>query len=256
VRFASLGSGSAGNALIVEAGATRLMLDCGFGLADTVFRLERIGVAPESIAAILVTHEHDDHVGGVWRFARRYGTPVHLTYGTLVASGSAFAPADVATRIVDGHSPFAIGDLEIFPFPVPHDAREPVQFVIGDGVRRLGVLTDTGCTTAHIEVSLSGLEGLVLECNYDEEMLRVGGYPPPLQRRIAGRLGHLANSAAADLLSRLNASRLQHLVAAHVSRRNNHADRARKVLADVLGCSPEWIGVANQDGGFAWRSLG
>jgi len=255
MRFASLGSGSAGNALIVEAGATRVMLDCGFGLADSVRRLNRIGIEPQSIAAILVTHEHDDHVGGVSRFARRYGTPVHLTYGTLVAAGSAFAAADVGTRMVDGHSPFAIGDLEIFPFPVPHDAREPVQYVIGDGVRRLGVLTDTGCTTAHIEVMLSGLEALVLECNHDEGMLRSGSYPPVVQRRIAGRLGHLANSAAADLLSRLDGSRLQHLVAAHLSRENNHEELARAALAQVLGCSPDWIDVADQNEGLGWRAV-
>jgi phosphoribosyl 1,2-cyclic phosphodiesterase len=255
VRFASLGSGSAGNALVVEAGATRVMLDCGFGLADCLRRLQRIGVEPESIAAILVTHEHDDHVGGVPRFARRYRTPVHLTYGTLVSSGAAFERTNVSTHVVDGHSPFAIGELEVFPFPVPHDARDPVQYVISDGVRRLGVLTDTGGSTEHIEAMLTGVEALVLECNYDEGMLRSGGYPPVLQRRIAGRFGHLANSAAAELLSRLDASRLQHLIAAHLSLRNNHPALARAALARVLGCSPDWMGVAGQDEGFGWRSL-
>jgi phosphoribosyl 1,2-cyclic phosphodiesterase len=118
------------------------------------------------------------------------------------------------------------------------------------------VLTDTGSTTGHIEAMLSGLQGLVLECNYDAELLRSGAYPPVLQRRIAGRLGHLENRAAADLLSRLDASRLQHLVAAHLSRKNNDPGRARGVLAEVLGCSPDWIGVADQDEGFRWRSLG
>ena len=181
---------------------------------------------------------------------------MHLTYGTLVATGAAMESAEVRKAIIDGHSPFAIGDLEIFPFPVPHDAREPVQFVIGDGLHRLGILTDTGCGTVHIEAMLSGLDALVLECNHDEEMLAVGHYPQVVKHRIAGRLGHLANRTAAGILSRLDATRLRHVVAAHLSHQNNRADLARAALADVMGCSAEWIGVADQEEGFGWRSLG
>lgn len=255
MRFASLGSGSRGNALVVEHGQTRILLDCGFCLADSVRRLRRLGIEPESLSAIVVTHEHEDHIGGVARFARHYRTPVHLTYGTLVASGGAMSGAEVTTVVIDGNSAFTIGDLEVFPFPVPHDAREPVQYVIGDGVRRLGVLTDAGRTTAHIEAVLSGLEALVLECNHDEEMLRGGSYPPVVKDRIAGPLGHLANSAAADLLARLDTSRLRHLVAAHLSQQNNQSDLARDALSGVMGCSPDWVGVADQASGFEWRSI-
>lgn len=255
MRFASLGSGSRGNALVVEAGRTRLLLDCGFGLDETVKRLARLGVEPESVTAIVVTHEHDDHSGGVARFARCYRTPIHLTYGTLVASGMARAAAELTTVVIDGHTPFSVGDVELFPFPVPHDAREPVQYVLGDGEHRLGVLTDVGATTAHIESMLSGLEALVLECNHDEAMLRESAYPAVVKRRIAGRLGHLANRAAADLLSRLDTSRLHHLVAAHLSRQNNRAALARAVLADVIGWNPDAIGIADQDEGFGWRTL-
>jgi phosphoribosyl 1,2-cyclic phosphodiesterase len=231
------------------------MLDCGFGLDESVRRLARLGIAPDSLSAIVVTHEHDDHVGGVARFARRYRTPVHLTYGTLVAAGGALAGEQVSVVVIDGHSPFAIDDLEVFPFPVPHDAREPVQYVFGDGDRRLGVLTDVGATTSHIEAMLSGLEGLVLECNHDETMLSKGTYPPVVKRRIAGRFGHLANAAAADLLSRLDTSRLRHLVAAHLSVQNNRAELARTALAGVLGWETDAVGVADQDQGFDWRSL-
>ena len=255
MRFASLGSGSGGNALVVEHGRTRLLLDCGFGRDESVRRLARLGIAPESLTAIVVTHEHDDHIGGVARFARSYRTPVHLTFGTLVAAGAAFAGGEVPTVVIDGHTPFAIDDLEVFPFPVPHDAREPVQYVFGDGDRRLGVLTDTGSATAHIESMLSGLEALVLECNHDEELLTLGSYPAVVKKRIAGRFGHLANSAAADLLARLDTSRLRHLVAAHLSRQNNRADLARAGLAKAIGWDAEAIGIADQDHGFGWRCL-
>src|SRR6478752_10164301 len=139
MRFASIGSGSEGNGLVVESGKTRLLIDCGFGVRDTAARLARIGVAPESLSAILVTHEHADHVGGVPPFAARYGIPVWSTFGTLTVMGD---PFDGITHVYgfDSHDAFAIGDLSIHPFPVPHDAREPVQFVISDGVFRLGML--------------------------------------------------------------------------------------------------------------------
>jgi len=231
------------------------MLDCGFGLDEAVRRLARLDIEPASLTAIVVTHEHDDHIGGVARFARCYRTPVHLTFGTLVASGGTFPGGEVPTVVIDGHTPFAIGDLEVFPFPVPHDAREPVQYVFGDGDRRLGVLTDVGATTAHIESMLSGLEALVLECNHDEAMLGAGSYPAVVKRRIAGRFGHLANRAAADLLTRLDTTRLRHLVAAHLSRQNNRAELARAALADSIGWDTDAIGIADQDEGFGWRCL-
>ena len=130
-------------------------------------------------------------------FAARYGIPVWLTFGTLEMVGERFA---AWTRIYgfDSHDAFAIGDLEVRPFPVPHDAREPVQFVVGDGAHRLGVLTDIGMTTRYVETSLSGCDALVLECNHDLDMLAGGDYPWPLKQRIAGRFGHLHNEAAAD----------------------------------------------------------
>lgn len=252
IRFASLGSGSRGNALLIEAGTTRVMLDCGFPLRETVRRLGRLGVAPEGITAVIVTHEHADHVGGVRRFASRFGIPVWLTHGTLAALGSR-APADV--QVFDCHAAFAICDMCIEPFPVPHDAREPTQFVFGDGRLRLGVLTDVGDVTPHVEAMLSGCDGLVLECNHDTEMLRTGTYPAALKRRIASRFGHLDNDSAARLLGRLDNRRLQHIIAAHLSEENNRPQLARSALCGALGCAAQWIGVADQQTGFAWRSL-
>ena len=254
MRFASLGSGSQGNALIVEAGSTRLMLDCGFGIGECVSRLERLGLEPADLDAILVTHEHDDHIGGVARFTRKHELPVFLTYGTLTAlNGERGAPAEIT--IIDSHTPFAIGDIEVRPFPVPHDAREPAQFVFSDGAATLGVLTDVGSSTPHITSMLSGLSALVLECNHDADLLANGAYPPSLKRRIASRFGHLANDAAAQLLAGLDCSRLQHLIAAHLSQQNNTPDLARTAMADAVGCTPDWIGVATQEDGFSWRGV-
>lgn len=254
MRFAFLGSGSQGNALVVESGNTRILLDCGFGLAETATRLGRLGLEPTDLSGVVVTHEHDDHIGGVARLARRHGLPVWLTHGTLNGFEALFA--DVAqVNVIEGYAPFSIGDVLVEPFPVPHDAREPAQFVFGDGARRLGVLTDTGTSTPHIESRLTGCHALVLECNHDPEMLESSSYPRRLRERIAGRFGHLDNASAAQLLGRLDNGRLQHLVAAHLSQENNRPELAREALSGVMGCDPAWIAIAEQATGLDWRQI-
>ena len=253
MRFVSLGSGSRGNALLVESGKTRLLVDAGFGPREMSRRLERLGVAACDINAVLVTHEHSDHVGGVFACARKYDWSVLLTHGTL--AGCRQADGEVHTRIINSHEALAVGDIKVQPFPVPHDAREPVQFVFEDGANRLGVLTDAGHVTAHMVEMLNACDALVLECNHDAEMLAEGRYPQALKTRIGGRWGHLDNTAAALLLSRLEHSRLRHVVAAHLSEENNRPELARSALAEVLGCGLDWIGVATQNEGFAWRGI-
>lgn len=254
MKFASLGSGSEGNALLVAAGRTLVLMDCGFGLQDTLLRLARLGVSAEQLSGIAVTHEHGDHLGGVARLARRFNLPVWLTHGTLRSQPDAFAGI-AGLNEIDPHQAFAIGDIEITPYPVPHDAAEPVQFLFSDGARRLGVLTDTGCSTAYIEQTLSGCHALVLECNHDSGMLMEGDYPYFLKQRVGGRFGHLNNQDAAAILSRLDASRLQHLIAAHLSRKNNTAELAVQALSGTLDCEAGWVGVATQEEGFAWREI-
>jgi len=254
MRFASLGSGSGGNALLIESGTTRVLLDCGFGPSELTARLNRVGLAPGDLSAVIVTHEHEDHCGGVAALASRFGIPVYLTRGTLSALG-AEGRAIRHRVLIDPYTKFAIDGVEVRPFPVPHDAREPVQFVISDGAVRLGMLTDTGQPTPHIAEVLSGVDALVLECNHDLDMLMNGPYPARLKNRIAGRLGHLANTASAELVRAVDCTRLQHLVAAHISRTNNTPELARTALAHALGCDAEWIGVATQEDGFAWRQI-
>ncbi|MEK6594174.1 MAG: MBL fold metallo-hydrolase [Pseudomonadota bacterium] len=254
MRFASLGSGSEGNGLVVEAGKTRILLDCGFGIGDTAVRLARLGLEPAGLDAIIVTHEHADHIDGVARLARKHELPVYLTYGTLTALDNRRS-AIAQITVIDSHTPFSIGDIEIRPYPVPHDAREPAQYVFSDGKSSLGVLTDTGASTPHIETMLSGLDALVLECNHDLDMLENSKYPPYLKQRIAGRLGHLDNASAAQLLAGVDCSRLQHFLAAHLSQQNNTPELARAAVAQALNCGPEWIGVADQRNGFDWRDL-
>ena len=253
LRFASLGSGSRGNGLVVEAGASRVLLDCGFSPRDCERRLGRLGLVPSDLAGIAVTHEHDDHIGDALPFAARHGLQVWMTHGTWRAIADTAAPSHVT--LVDSHHPFVVGELCISPFPVPHDAREPVQFVFSDGASRLGVLTDIGAPTRHVAETLSGCDALVLECNHDAGMLARGPYPAWLKQRIGGPFGHLANDAAAELLAMLDTRGLKHVVAAHLSESNNTPELARRALAEALGCEESWIGVASQDRGFDWRAL-
>jgi phosphoribosyl 1,2-cyclic phosphodiesterase len=254
MRFASLGSGSKGNAWVVQAGRTTVMVDCGFGPREAVRRLARLGLVAEGLDAILVTHEHSDHGRGVAQLASRARCPVWLSHGCL-AMLEALGAAPAAANMLAGHEAFALGDLEITPYPVPHDAREPVQFTFSDGARRFGLLTDAGHVTPHIEAVLGGSNALALECNHDVAMLQAGSYPAALQRRILGPYGHLDNAAAAALLERVAGAGLTHVVAAHLSQHNNAPELARAALAGALGCEDAWVGVADQEMGLDWREI-
>jgi phosphoribosyl 1,2-cyclic phosphodiesterase len=257
VRFASLGSGSEGNALLVEmqsgTTATRVLLDCGFSAKEVERRLMRLGSGVDVLDAIVITHEHSDHIGSALTLARKWSIPLYMSWGTARAVGA--DEADVDLRVLWGDESVAIGDLSILPYTVPHDAREPLQYVFTDGARRLGVLTDVGTSTPHISAVLSGCDALVLECNHDLQMLAASRYPRSLKARIGGDHGHLNNGAAAEILASLDRSRLQHLVAAHLSQQNNLPELAQAALAAVMGAAAVEVVVASQSDGFDWLNV-
>lgn len=262
MKFASLGSGSEGNALLISsssvaagigAHATTVMLDCGFGLKETEKRLATRGMQPGDIDAILVTHEHQDHVGGVFKFARRYRIPVWLSFGTYQAVRDTCNGVEL-NFCRDGAA-FAVNDLSLMPYTVPHDAREPVQFVASDGKSRLGVLTDAGQATAHLISALDGCDALMLECNHDRQMLADSSYPASLKRRIGGAYGHLSNQVSGEILSLLDKVRLKTVVGAHLSASNNTPELARDALtAGLAGCAAS-IMIACQHQGFDWVEM-
>jgi phosphoribosyl 1,2-cyclic phosphodiesterase len=244
--LASLGSGSRGNGTLVAMGGCRLLVDCGFTVRQTRDRLARLGLVPQQLTAILVTHEHADHVQGVMPLARQYGLPVYLSYGTR-RGVSDWRGIDV--RTFDSHAPFQVGNVRITPVPVPHDAREPTQFVFEAAGRRLGVLTDLGHVTRHVAAAYRRCDALLVEANHDTEMLWRGDYPLALKRRIASPLGHLANEQTVALLHELGASPSRYVVVGHISEQNNDAARIAAAFAGLD------VSFANQQHGFDWLSL-
>lgn len=256
MRFASLGSGSKGNATLIEADQTCLMLDCGFTVKETEVRLERLGKTGYDLDAILVTHEHSDHLKGVGALARKYKKPVYLTAGTYHQGRLGNLPE---IEWVNCHQSFEIKDIGVQPVAVPHDAREPCQYVFTNQERKLGVLTDLGSLTPHVEAHYSGLDALVLEFNHDLQMLEDGPYPYQLKQRILGDYGHLSNAQAAQFLMRIKCDKLQHLVLSHVSQQNNSKELVCSAVTELLEnrvrCGDKGFTVACQDKGFDWRVI-
>lgn len=257
MRFCSLGSGSGGNATIVEAGngtaARRLLIDCGFSLREFESRLARAGLAGDDLDAVFVTHEHGDHVGCALALARRHSLPLWMSRGTWRAIGEPQLPG-LLQFARDGQA-IDVGGLHLMPYTVVHDAHEPLQLRCSDGARHLGVLTDVGTITPHLLAHLQGCDALLLECNHDTALLAGSSYPASLKSRIGGRLGHLSNDTAAQILAACLHGGLKHLVAAHLSERNNTPHLARAALAQVCGSAPADIVVADPLHGFGWLSL-
>lgn len=239
-----LGSGSAGNAIWVESGGTRVLLDAGLSLRETARRCARHGLRLRELSALLLTHEHADHCYGAGVLSRKLGAPVHATAGTFC--GLRDAPEDGLRRIVRAGEPVSVGALSITPFAVPHDAREPVGYVVDDGRTRAAVVTDLGAVTEGVVRALQGLDALVLEFNHDVRMLLEGPYPWSLKKRIRGGLGHLSNVEAGRLLRRVLHPGLRHLVLAHLSEQNNTEALATREAEAVLDGSGVRLSVASQ----------
>ncbi len=252
MRFASLGSGSRGNATLVESGDTLLMVDCGFSLRETRRRLQRLQVDPAAISAILVTHEHSDHISGVGALARALDVPVYLTHGTE-RSGRLGACANVVT--FNAGESFSVGCIAVRSVVVPHDAREPCQYLFSRNGCRIGVLTDLGSMTPHVIDAYRGCHGLLLEFNHCTDLLANGPYPPSLKSRVGGDWGHLSNRQACELLSQIATDDLRQLAIAHISEQNNARDA---VESQLLTRVPAWrngVVWADQSAGFPWLEV-
>ena len=257
MRFCSLGSGSGGNALVVEAsgpaGTHRVLIDCGFSQRELEARLARVGLEASALNAIFVTHEHGDHIGCAVGLARRHGIALWMSRGTWCAIGEPDLPG--LLHFARDSQRITIGALELLPYTVPHDAKEPLQLRCSASAAHLGVLTDVGCSTPHLVAQLQGCDALVLECNHDRAMLAASSYPASLKARVGGRFGHLANDKAAQILAACMHSGLRHLVAAHLSLQNNRPDLVRQSLAPVWGRGEASIVMADAQTGSEWIDL-
>jgi phosphoribosyl 1,2-cyclic phosphodiesterase len=254
LRFKSLGSGSTGNATVIQARSTtsitHLLVDCGLGIRQLDLRLGQAGMLAEQIDAIFITHEHADHIGCARQLALRERIPVWMSHGTYTAMGE--PDFHGLLRIACDTQAIEIGALQVLPFTVPHDAREPLHLTGTDGDERLGILTDLGHATSHVMEQLAGCGSVLLECNHDPQMLAASAYPPFLKRRVGGAYGHLANDAAAAIARAIQGAGLKQVVAAHLSEQNNRPELARAALAMALGCGAADIRVADAANGSDW----
>ena len=252
MRFCVLGSGSRGNATYLESGGTGILIDGGMSGKELQHRLAAIGVDLSTITAVLVTHEHNDHIQGVGVLSRRARIPVYANGPTFSAAAKIINKPFAAHEFETGRS-FVLRSLEIHPFSISHDTADPVGFRISDGHLSFGYCTDTGKVSKLMRHRLAGCEAIVLESNHDALMLRNGTYPPYLKQRIRSDHGHLDNSAAASFLRELVHEKMQHVVLAHLSEENNHPEIAFKTaLAAVNGNNSGnggdlRISVANQE---------
>ena len=245
-----LGTGSAGNATLVEAGETRILVDAGFSGREMARRLARIGLTPDAVDAIVITHDHRDHTHGVGIFSRRHGTPVYITDRTRTACAGLFRGTETLRHYQAGRT-FEIGAIRVETFLTVHDAADPVAVALvdRDTGARVGLAMDLGRPNAQIRIALEHSDFLVLESNHDEELLRTGGYPASVRQRIASSHGHLSNHAAARFACELLHPRLAGVLLAHLSQDCNRPELAAAVVGDALRDAgyQGFLDVASQD---------
>ena len=250
MKFASLGSGSRGNATIVYSQDTYIMVDCGFSAKEATQRLGQIGLNPIKINAILLTHEHGDHVKGAGAFSRRYKTPIWSTFGTYQQAKLGKLPAIHYISPHGGH--FKIKNIEVMPYAVPHDAKEPCQYTFQAENKKLAILTDIGCITPHILKHLADLNGLLVEANHDPKMLQRSAYPPSVRKRVASNMGHLNNMQTVELLKKMNYEHLKTLVIGHLSEQNNQVEMVHDEIKKVVSAFQQPFKILQQDVPSEW----
>lgn len=244
--FCNLGSGSKGNCTYLRHQQGAILIDQGFSLKTVEERFACCGLNPRDVAAIIVSHEHGDHIKGIGIFARRYHVPVYLTEATYAA-----LPPDllkkVSVRFFESGKTFAIEDCEITPFHIPHDAADPVGFVVTAGNKRAAIVTDLGSVSQAVLMHIKDLDLLLLEANHDLRMLLNGPYPLDLKHRIRSRVGHLSNEQSLELFQQLNTNgRLKHLILGHLSEINNQPQIVEEVFCQHPACRQLQVTIASQ----------
>ncbi len=241
-----LASGSKGNSIYISSGTTSVLFDAGLSGVEIERRMASRGLDPENLDAIVVSHEHADHIRGVGVLARRYGLPVHIAPETTKAATASIGRLPAVIYFSCGR-PFAVKDLDIHPFSVSHDAAAPAGFTIRTPSCKIAIATDLGIATGMVRQHLKDCTHLVLEANHDPVMLENGPYPWPLKQRVKGRTGHLSNESAGELLMDIVHDNLAHVVLAHISQQNNTPEMALSVVAARCGKHPVKLSAARQD---------
>ncbi|MDP2546290.1 MBL fold metallo-hydrolase [Oceanobacter sp. 4_MG-2023] len=244
MRYISLGSGSKGNATLLEHQGRSLLIDCGFSRKTLLQRIESAQADAGQLEAVLVTHEHGDHAKGVMAVCELLDIPLYCSQGTAIHMGWIDHPR---WKPLTGGDLASVAGMSVAAVTVPHDAREPLQFVVEAAGLKVGVLSDLGSLTPHVVAAYQGCHGLQLEANHDPDMLRKGPYPPRLQARVAGPYGHLSNAQCAELIQRIDWPGVQHLTAGHISEKNNHPDLVGQALAVIPGLSDRPVRLLAQN---------
>ena len=256
MRFCSLGSGSSGNSYVVQDNDTTLLVDCGFGLNETVIRLDRYGIKPSELNAILLTHEHEDHIKGAFSFSNKYKVPIYLSHGTFKMCKKRINDNyDINFNFIKSFQSFMINEIEVTPIPVPHDAREPFQFKFISNLKSIAIITDLGFITKHLIKNLKEINGLVIEFNHDKSMLINSEYPQSLKDRVSGIYGHLENMESIKLLKSINYKSIKWIAAAHLSVKNNDKKLVRRLIYDATFKEQESIKIIDQAEGIDWLNV-
>jgi phosphoribosyl 1,2-cyclic phosphodiesterase len=241
-----LASGSKGNAIFVSDGSTSILFDAGLSGVEIERRLTSRELSPSSINAIVVSHEHTDHIQGVGVLARRYKIPVYISHQTYQAAKKSLGKISDSSYFICGKA-FCIGSLIIHPFSISHDANDPAGFTVKKNSTKLGIATDLGIATSMVREHLKECDIIILEANHDSQMLNQGPYPWPLKQRVKSRTGHLSNDDAKTLLDDVKNEKLKHVVLAHLSETNNTHEKAFSTVAEALNGREINLIVACQD---------